>query len=139
MGKVRAGMAQHAMAVFTMEQTNGKGQRDKSWISEPGQNIALSLVIEPETHFPALFLLSMAMAVGTVLFFRKYVADDVSIKWPNDLYWRDRKAGGILIENVWQGGIWKFAVVGIGININQARFDLLTQAVSLKQITGKEH
>ncbi|MFL5771999.1 MAG: biotin--[acetyl-CoA-carboxylase] ligase [Flavisolibacter sp.] len=139
MGMVRAGMAHHGMAVFTMEQTSGKGQRDKSWISEPGQNIALTLVIEPQTHFHALFLLSMAIAEGTVRFFRKYVEDDVSIKWPNDLYWRDRKAGGILIENVWQGGIWKFAVVGIGININQTRFDLLTPAVSMKQITGKDH
>jgi BirA family biotin operon repressor/biotin-[acetyl-CoA-carboxylase] ligase len=124
MGKVRAGMAQHGLSVFALEQTRGKGQRDKIWISEPGQNIALSLVLEPKHHFPSLFLLSMAMAVGTVRFFRKYVPDDVSIKWPNDVYWRDRKAGGILIENVWQGGVWKFAVVGIGININQTRFSI---------------
>lgn len=138
MGKVRAGMAQHGMSVFALEQTRGKGQRDKIWISEPGKNIALSLVLEPKHHFPSLFLLSMAMAVGTVRFLRKYVPDDVSIKWPNDVYWRDRKAGGILIENVWQGGVWKFAVVGIGININQTRF-FLEQAVSVKQITGNSY
>jgi len=139
MGKVRAGMAQHGMSVFAREQTRGKGQRDKIWISDPGQNIALSLVLEPQHHFPSLFLLSMAMAVGTMRFYRKYAPDDVFIKWPNDLFWRDRKAGGILIENVWQGGVWKFAVVGIGINVNQTRFELVKEAVSIKQITGKTY
>ena len=62
----------------------------------------------------------------------------MKIKWPNDLFWRDRKAGGILIENKFKGKAWKWAVVGIGININQTKFGKdLCNAVSLKQITGK--
>jgi BirA family biotin operon repressor/biotin-[acetyl-CoA-carboxylase] ligase len=139
MGMVRAGMAHHGTAVFTTEQTSGKGQRNKTWISQPRQNMALSLVLEPQPIAPDLFLLSMAMAEGTFQFFTKYVSEDVSIKWPNDLYWRDRKAGGILIENVWQANSWNYAVVGIGININQSDFGSLGhKAVSLKQIIGKE-
>src|SRR6185503_10759734 len=65
------------------------------------------------------------------------------IKWPNDLYWKDKKAGGILIENIISSGPdgtshWKWAIVGIGININQTEFPPeLPHAVSLKQITGK--
>jgi BirA family biotin operon repressor/biotin-[acetyl-CoA-carboxylase] ligase len=55
------------------------------------------------------------------------------------LFWRDRKAGGVLIENVFHGKKWKWAIVGIGININQVSFDkAIKNPVSLKQITGKE-
>ena len=140
MGLVHEGMAQHGMAVFAHEQTRGKGQREKTWISDAGKNIALSVVIAPQTLAPSEpFLLSMAVAVATAEFLSKYTVGDISIKWPNDIYWRDRKAAGILIENVWQGTNWKFAVAGIGININQAEFgELDNKAVSLKQITGRE-
>jgi BirA family biotin operon repressor/biotin-[acetyl-CoA-carboxylase] ligase len=66
------------------------------------------------------------------------VPGEFLIKWPNDLYWRDRKIGGILIENILQGDKWKFAIAGIGININQTEFpEFLPNPVSLKQITGK--
>ena len=140
MGLVHEGMAQHGTAVFTMEQTRGKGQRNKHWNSQKGQNIALSLVIEPGSLTTSeLFLLSMSMATGVNRFIKRFVPNEVKIKWPNDIYWRDRKAAGILIENVWQGKEWKFAIVGIGININQTDFGGLdSKAVSLKQITGKD-
>jgi BirA family biotin operon repressor/biotin-[acetyl-CoA-carboxylase] ligase len=63
----------------------------------------------------------------------------MSIKWPNDLYWRDRKAGGILIENLVRGNQWEFAIAGIGLNINQVSFPAeLPNPVSFRQITGKE-
>jgi len=77
------------------------------------------------------------VATAALRFFNRYAIDNTSIKWPNDIYWCDRKAGGILIENVIQGAAWKYSVVGIGININQTDFgDLKNKAVSLKQITG---
>jgi len=140
MGLARAGMAQHGMVAFTHEQTKGKGQRNKEWLSSRGQNIAMSVVLEPEDALSSeLFSLSMAAAVTIQELLSRYVEDDIRIKWPNDIYWRDRKAAGVLIENIWQADNWKFAVVGIGINVNQTDFkDLGTKAVSLKQITGKE-
>ncbi len=139
MGLIRAAMAQHGAAVFAQEQTRGKGQRSRSWASQTDQNIALSMILEPSALDPQLpFLLSMTAALSALDLFRSFVPDEVSIKWPNDLYWRDRKAAGILIENLWQGPRWTFAVVGIGVNINQTDFgNLATRAVSLKQITGK--
>jgi len=139
MGLVRAGMAQHGLAVFTHEQIKGRGQRQKQWVSEGGKNIAISLVADASSlsHLPP-FSLSMAVANAGVQFLQSYVFEDLTIKWPNDLYWRDRKAGGILIENVWQGKDWKWAVIGIGINVNQTDFGSLgNTAVSLKQITGR--
>lgn len=140
MGLARAGMAQHGMVVFANEQTKGKGQRSKEWVSTRNQNIAMSVVIEPKKlQVSELFLLSMMTAVAAKEFFRNYVAEEIKIKWPNDIYWRDRKAAGILIENVWQGSEWKFTVIGIGINVNQTDFGALgSKAVSLKQITGKD-
>ena len=138
---VHEGMAQHGMAVFTKHQTKGKGQHNRTWISEEGKNLVMSIVLQP----PGLalsqgFLISMATALGVQHFFAKYAVSETKVKWPNDLYWRDRKAGGILIENVVLGSEWKAAAIGIGININQTDFEGLdTKAVSLKQITGKEH
>jgi len=138
MGLTRAGMAQSGTVVFTHEQTKGKGQRNRQWASQKDMNIAMSIVIEAKNLPSEIFLLSMMAAVSVQKFFSNYVADDVKIKWPNDIYWRDRKAAGILIENVWQGNEWKFAIIGIGININQTDFgELNSKAVSLKQITGK--
>jgi BirA family biotin operon repressor/biotin-[acetyl-CoA-carboxylase] ligase len=139
MAALHEGMAHHGMAVFTHHQQKGKGQRNKEWVSDKDMNIALTVIIEPKDLSTSdLFLLSMAVAVSTANFFTRYATDDVRIKWPNDVYWRDRKAGGILIENLIKGNEWKFAVAGIGLNINQTDFGMLNnKAVSLRQITGK--
>ena len=133
-------MAQHGMAVFAHEQTKGRGQRHKQWISEGKNNIAISIIIEPEgLSTSQVFLLSKAIAVGVLGFFNNHTAGGCAIKWPNDLYWRDRKAGGILIENIIQGSKWKYAIAGIGLNVNQTAFSgLESKAVSLRQITGKK-
>lgn len=154
---------QHGLAVFAHEQTGGKGQRGKSWSSERGSNIALSIIINPYPLMVSeVFRLNTCVAVAVQEFFRKYAGDETKVKWPNDLYWRDRKAGGVLIENVigslkseagsgnsdikpdsYRAQIsdfsaWKWSVAGIGININQTVFPAyLPNPVSLKQITGK--
>jgi len=144
MSLIHEGMAQHGLAVFAGEQTEGKGQRGKSWLSEKANNIILSIIINPFTFsISEQFKLSICAAVSVLEFFSHYAGDETKIKWPNDLYWRDRKAGGLLIENVITGGTvdkgkWKWAIVGIGININQSVFpEKLFNPVSLKQITGK--
>lgn len=148
MAKVHAGMSKHGDTWFAMEQTSGKGQRGNSWYTAKGKNIAMSIVVKPSfLVIKNQFKLSAAVALACYNFFRKYAGDETCIKWPNDIYWRDRKAGGILIENLignhasdeTQESKWKFAVVGIGLNINQTRFENgLKNPVSLKQITGKD-
>jgi len=142
--QIHAGLALHRTAIFTHEQVAGKGQRGKSWISPRGENIALSIILKPTPlEVSHQFQLSACIAVATRDLFSKYAGQDTKIKWPNDLYWKDRKAGGILIESVirsQESGInsWEWAVIGIGININQAEFSRdLPNPVSLKQITGK--
>ena len=138
---IRDGKALSGAAIFALEQTNGKGQRGRIWESTVGENIMLTVVINAE-EFSALeqFPVSAAVILGCYDFFSKYAGDETCIKWPNDLYWRDRKAGGVLIENVIGDGKWKWSVIGIGININQVIFNAYQQkAVSLKQITGKNY
>jgi BirA family biotin operon repressor/biotin-[acetyl-CoA-carboxylase] ligase len=130
--------------VFAHEQVSGKGQRGKTWRSEKDANIILSILIDPHpVPLSMQFHLSATISTAVHEFFSIYAGDDTSIKWPNDLYWRDRKAGGILIENIvgrQESGItkWQCSIVGIGININQTTFPPeLANPVSLKQITGK--
>ena len=139
MRQVHAGAAKHGMAYFSFEQTAGKGQRGKQWESTPGQNIILSIIVEPRLlSITKPFVLSASIALACYDLFNFYAGAETTIKWPNDLYWRDRKAGGILIENVISGSVWNYAVAGIGININQVEFAThLLNPVSLKQITGK--
>ena len=150
------GEAQHGTAIFSHEQTAGRGQRGKSWASEKGSNIALSILLNPSPlKVQQQFQINVYVAISVCEFFSKYAGTETRIKWPNDIYWRDRKAGGVLIENVIgsqtpdvrrpdtalriQKSEWKWAVAGIGININQTQFPVeLANPVSLKQITGKD-
>lgn len=138
--QVNAGLAHHGASFFAHEQIAGKGQRGKIWYMEKGVNFILSIVIDPRPiPLSNQFHLSACVAVAAAELFRRYAGEDTRIKWPNDLYWQDRKAGGILIENIISGNHeWKWAVAGIGININQTQFaTTLKNPVSLKQITGK--
>ncbi len=137
---IHEGGGKHGLAIAALEQTAGKGQRGKSWQAQPGKNIALSVIIKTDMLKPAAqFPLSMAVALAAYDFIKKYVPGEIAIKWPNDIYWRNRKTGGILIENVLSGSRWKWAVAGVGININQTRFNKnLPNAVSLRQITERE-
>ncbi len=139
MEQVNTGLVTPGTAWFAMEQTAGKGQRGKQWFSPPGENIMMTIALQPNgLPLSRQFLLSVAVALGAADFFGHYAGDETCIKWSNDIYWRDRKAGGILIENVLRGSTWQYAITGIGININQTQFpEHLPNPVSLRQITGK--
>lgn len=142
MAMAQKGAAKHGEAWFAHHQTKGKGSRGKSWNSSAGENIILSVLLQPGNDIlpSQSFYLTAAVALAAYDFFRKYAVDDVSVKWTNDVYWRDRKAAGILIENVVRGNHYLWSVVGIGMNINQTVFDeALPNPVSLKQITGKTY
>ena len=138
MAQVHAGLAKHGNTYFALEQTAGKGQRGKTWLASAGENILMSVVFEAGSLLSAQFLFSVAISLGCYDVIKAYAGEDTTIKWPNDIYWRDRKAGGILIEPMVKGNTWQFAVAGIGLNINQTNFPgNVTNPVSLKQITGR--
>jgi BirA family biotin operon repressor/biotin-[acetyl-CoA-carboxylase] ligase len=139
MEQLQANLAAHGSAFFAHNQTAGKGQHGKSWIAEPGTHIAMTVIVDCSfLLISQQFSLSVISALAAHDLFSRYAGEETYIKWPNDIYWRDRKAGGILIENLVRGNIWQNSVIGIGINLNQVHFSpLLPNPVSLKQITGK--
>jgi BirA family biotin operon repressor/biotin-[acetyl-CoA-carboxylase] ligase len=141
MGQVYAGLAKHGMVWFAREQTSGKGQRGNTWLSKPGKNIIMSISLQPPAHFlNQPFLFNALISNTSRQFLDEYIPGEVKVKWPNDLYIRDRKAGGVLIENNYQGKAWNWSVAGIGINVNQESFPgEIRNPVSIHQVTGKEY
>lgn len=124
--------------VYADYQTSGRGCGRNKWHSERGKNLLFSILTHPhDVPADCQFVLSMAEALGV-----KRVMDDITdgiqLKWPNDLYWHDRKLGGTLIETTLTGRLIRDCIFGTGININQAVFPLeLPNPVSLAQITGR--
>ena len=137
-GRINDGLACPGEAWFTEEQTAGRGQFGKSWTSEYGANVLMSVVIEPnQALFEDQFHCNMDISLLVRDFIQKMTSSPVLIKWPNDIYINDRKAGGILIESKFQGKIWKWAVIGVGINVNQQHFEPDLHAVSLCTLTDE--
>lgn len=146
MEQIKAGKAISGSCYTTPFQTHGKGQHGRVWESEKGQNLLCSYVLELKSLNSSKIWgpedqkgLSAAVAIGAKAFFGANAGDETLIKLPNDIYWRDRKAGGILIENSLRGTEWTWAVIGIGFNINQTSFSPdAPNPVSLRQITGRQ-
>lgn len=139
MAMVQNGLGISGDAVFALEQIHGKGRRNKVWKSAEKQGILLTIIKEMQ-WLPVLhqFRLSVAVALGCHDFVSKYIKENVKIKWPNDIFINDRKAGGILIENVIKGSLWQWSIIGIGLNVNQQNFESHDlQAASLRQLTGQ--
>jgi BirA family biotin operon repressor/biotin-[acetyl-CoA-carboxylase] ligase len=141
MGQLHAGLAKHGQAYFALHQFAGKGQRGNTWNASPGENITVSIILVPDfSNNRYSFLLSAAVAMSCIDLLKDYSVAKTCIKWPNDIYISDRKTGGILIENVYRANEWKYAVVGIGLNINQKAFpNFQKEAISLSQVTGQHY
>lgn len=135
----KQGHAEEFYTVIAENQTAGKGQRGNHWESEAGKNLTLSMVLYPTTiKANEQFYLSMLIAISMIDVLTNYT-EGFSIKWPNDIYWHDKKICGILIENELEGKYLSQAIIGIGLNINQNTFtSSAPNPISLSQIIGKE-
>ncbi len=146
MAQIKKGLAKSGSCFCADYQTHGKGQHGRIWESNKGQNLLCSYILELKELEPHKkweprdqIGFSAAIALGIRAFCDAYTKGETKIKRPNDIYWRDRKAGGILIENLLRGTEWTWSVIGIGININQTAFSPdAPNPVSLKQITGRD-
>jgi BirA family biotin operon repressor/biotin-[acetyl-CoA-carboxylase] ligase len=141
MALIQGGKSIDGNAVFAMEQTNGKGRRGRQWESNKGDNIILSISLQMQwLPVSQQFQLSVAIALGCFDLVSKYAPKKASIKWPNDIFLNDTKAGGILIENTIKGTLWQWAVAGIGLNINQTNFESTgINATSLSMVTKRTY
>ncbi|MFH1160662.1 MAG: biotin--[acetyl-CoA-carboxylase] ligase [bacterium] len=135
----RDGQVEEGTVVSAGKQTAGKGQGENTWESEPGRNLTFSVVLHPSFLPPdKQFFLNKAISLGVYDFLSDFV-DEVSIKWPNDIYIGDKKAGGILIQHMVSGDQIETTIAGIGININQTQFDhRLPNPASLIQVLHQE-
>lgn len=127
------------MVVVADYQTAGKGQGTNSWESERGKNLLFSVLYHPQ-RIPAnrQFHISMAVSLAIADALGEHIGD-VSIKWPNDIYWRNAKICGILIENRLLGQTIRDSIIGVGVNVNQRQFHSnAPNPVSLWQIHGHE-
>lgn len=125
--------------VSTDFQTAGRGQLGNHWESEQGKNLLFSLRIQP-TGIQARqqFLLSQAMSLAICRTLKEYT-EGITIKWPNDIYWHDRKICGFIVENFLTGHLIDTCIIGAGVNVNQTAFASdAPNPTSLKLITGKE-
>lgn len=131
---------QQGCVVITHRQWAGRGQRGNSWEAEPGKNLTFSYLLRPDGVAPQeQFVLSQAVALAIVDVLSQY-ADGFSVKWPNDIYYRDSKIAGILIEHNLAGMSISRTIVGIGLNINQQAFiSDAPNPISLSQITGETY
>jgi len=136
---VREQHPEEGSLVIAEYQSGGRGQMGTSWFSSKGENLLFSLLIYPKgVAANEQFIISRiaSLAVKNTL---DHFTNDIRIKWPNDIYWKDQKIAGILIENDIQGKHIENSVIGIGINVNQQIFPPeLPNPVSLRQITGSE-
>ena len=135
------GHGRNGLVVITDEQTEGRGHADNKWLSEKGKNLTFSLMIKPDcitpanqfliTHFISLALQNELSAILN--------CENISVKWPNDIYAEDHKIAGVLVQNVIKGSEIDFSVIGIGLNVNQKIFDpALPNPSSLSLIAGHD-
>ena len=120
-------------------QSAGRGQRGNSWESAPGDNLLFSILFfSHSVSVTHQFRLSQAMAVAICNSLNQ-IKNGFKIKWPNDIYYKERKISGTIIETTWRGSMVDRCILGVGINVNQQSFKSgAPNPVSLWQITGKE-
>ena len=130
------GKIEHGTVILADEQTNGRGQRGSTWDSKAGENLIFSIFINTAImSVKDQFVLTQIISVAVANLISKF-GIEADIKWPNDIYIKGKKIGGILIENQIKGSFLNGSIVGIGLNINQIDFDNLN-ATSLKLETGE--
>ena len=132
----------HLYTIRTDFQTAGRGQAGNSWESEEGKNLLFSALLRyNDIRATEQWRLSMLVTVALWDVLAKYLPQKpLTIKWPNDIYFSDKKLVGILIENSLSGQYIGYSIVGIGLNINQTEWrSNAPNPISMKEITGKEY
>lgn len=126
--------------VMALNQTEGRGQQTNAWESESGKNLTISLILRPDFILAQdQFQVSMLISLGVSDYLKTYT-ENVSIKWPNDIYIKDKKIAGILIEQSIMGAHLSHSVCGIGLNVNQTKFvSDAPNPISLQIITNENY
>lgn len=133
-----AGYVENGLTLIARHQTDGRGQLGRTWLSQPDNHLAMTIIHQPaKMSPPELPTLGMKVSLG-IAEAVKQIAPELRplIKWPNDIYVDDKKLSGILIENSLSGAYVQNSIIGIGMNINETTFPPeLPNAVSMYMLT----
>lgn len=127
--------------IMAENQYAGRGQQQNQWHAEPGKNLTFSILLNP-AFLPVVQQFDLIRTISISVFdtLRPLLGEGLKIKWPNDIYFGDKKLGGMLIENILSGNVIKHSIVGIGLNVNQETFpEAEANATSIKQILQSDY
>ena len=137
--RITAGDVKNGLTLIAREQTGGKGQMGRTWMAEPGNHLAMTIIYQPADLAPT-GLPAMSMKISLAMVHALKAQDDrlhLKIKWPNDIYAGNKKLSGLLIENTLSGQRVQHCIIGIGLNVNERLFPAdIPNAVSLFMLTG---
>jgi BirA family biotin operon repressor/biotin-[acetyl-CoA-carboxylase] ligase len=119
--------------VLAEYQTKGRGRLGRSWFSPKYKGIYLSLILRPKIAPPEASILTLLTAVSICEAVKAVCGLEARIKWPNDILLQHKKLGGILTELSAETDEVNFVVIGVGLNVNNDRKTLVSQATSLKE------
>jgi BirA family biotin operon repressor/biotin-[acetyl-CoA-carboxylase] ligase len=127
--------------IMADNQFAGRGQQESVWQTQAGKNISTSIYLRPSfLPLDKQFYLNIAVSLAVSDALSCFVLEGIKVKWPNDMYYLNKKLGGILIENTLTGSSIKSSVIGIGLNVNQSEFSesISQSATSVIQILQKD-
>ena len=138
--KIGEAGAVHGTVVVADQQNKGKGRRGRSWVSPPGTNIYMSLLLRPEFEVVKAPMLTLLMAYSVAEALIELEQVDAKIKWPNDIVLNKKKICGILTEMMMKEQEIDYVIIGVGINVNGESVpqELKKSATSLRIETGRE-
>ena len=127
----------NGLVLWANNQTDGRGQGNKKWLSEPNKNLTFSIFLSGENlSFSSHLCLNLITSLSVKKLLAWHGINNIFIKWPNDILSVNKKISGILIENLYKGKKLIGSVIGLGINVNQINFQENLNASSMKIITG---
>lgn len=114
-------------------QTNGHGRVNRKWVSNKKENLLFSILMKDKDIIKKYDSLSLASAVTVFSILEELNVKDISIKWPNDVYVKNKKIAGVLLESVSYGKDIEALVIGVGINVNSFSFkeDMINMPTSI--------
>ena len=122
---IKRGGIEHGSVIMAVDQYDGRGQREAKWLSNAGLNLTFSLYLDDvNLSVNRQFVLTELISIALIKLLSKF-SIEAKIKWPNDIYVKNKKIAGILIENQLSGKKIKNTIIGVGLNVNQIDFSLL--------------
>lgn len=126
--------AKEGACVFAEHQKKGRGRLGRAWVSPKSKNIILSVLLRPLMGPGEASKMTLTAGVSVVKAVKNVTGKILGIKWPNDIFYQDKKVGGILTEMSAEADRVNFVVLGLGINVNSSFKELPPASISLKEI-----